>query len=261
MKAYDLQWHEYGLIDTVFQLSINDNSKKFGWCYMSKDKLAAHLHLSRRCVFDVITKAVQQSLLIRDKQGHLQTTDIWNQHYITALDELNHKLANQMKLSLAKIKQTEIDFTAEQEAAAEQPQEDQPDSANSAPDQCKICTPDSANSALQDSANSAPYNNNTDNNTDNKSNVLEQRKEIFKKSIMNWQTRNPWKYPPDMLNQFYLFWTETSTHTATPVMRYEKQEFFDLTRRLSTWWQKVPDDIKERHWKQVNEQLRKSDNQ
>ena len=65
------------------------------------------------------------------------------------------------------------------------------------------------------------------NNTIN--NTIEYRKEKFIEML------NPFKekYKPEMLNDFYLYWTEKNK--SGKKMRFEGQDYFDISRRLATW--------------------------
>jgi len=41
-------------------------------------------------------------------------------------------------------------------------------------------------------------------------------------------------YTKDLLNEFYLYWTEQNI--TTKKMRFEDEKFFDVSRRLATWF-------------------------
>lgn len=66
--------------------------------------------------------------------------------------------------------------------------------------------------------------------TKKKEEVIKKKKEDFA------QTLKPYLsiYGKDMLNQFYLYWTEP-IKSNTPKIRYDGEKFWDLARRLSTW--------------------------
>jgi hypothetical protein len=42
------------------------------------------------------------------------------------------------------------------------------------------------------------------------------------------------KYPREMLNEFFLYWTESS-QTKKERLRYQDEKYFDVGRRLATW--------------------------
>ena len=60
---------------------------------------------------------------------------------------------------------------------------------------------------------------------------LEERRAIFWEKI--WSVGNP-KYSKEMLEKFFLYWSETNQKTST--MRFEDQDYFDEPRRLATWY-------------------------
>lgn len=67
-----------------------------------------------------------------------------------------------------------------------------------------------------------------DNRIEKKENIIK-RKQDFKKSL---QSYHP-KYSKQLLNKFYLYWTEKNTKGKK--MRFEMQKVFDIERRLITW--------------------------
>ena len=70
--------------------------------------------------------------------------------------------------------------------------------------------------------------NNTINNTINKKNI-EERKTEFKNSLLPYLN----DFGRDMLNDFFLYWTEHGAKDKK--MRFEKEKSFGLSRRLGTW--------------------------
>lgn len=63
---------------------------------------------------------------------------------------------------------------------------------------------------------------------------FEDRKDEFKKSLGQYSTLNGLgKYDPEMLREFFEYWTEPSKNGKK--MRWEDQKFFDIQRRLKTW--------------------------
>ena len=70
--------------------------------------------------------------------------------------------------------------------------------------------------------------NNTINNTINKNNI-EERKTEFKNSLLPYLN----DFGKDMLNDFFLYWTEHGAKDKK--MRFEKEKSFGLSRRLGTW--------------------------
>jgi len=58
---------------------------------------------------------------------------------------------------------------------------------------------------------------------------IEKRKENFILGIDNYKD----KYQKDMLNDFYNWWSELDSKSNK--MRFEKQDFFEVGKRLATW--------------------------
>ena len=69
-------------------------------------------------------------------------------------------------------------------------------------------------------------------------NVISKRKAEFKNSLFEYLE----KYGKDMLNEFFLYWTEKSPKGKK--MRFEKEKVFDPARRLSTWFSRSQEKIK-----------------
>jgi hypothetical protein len=62
-----------------------------------------------------------------------------------------------------------------------------------------------------------------------KEKTIEERMEVLKKGLEPFLE----KYGREMLNNFYLYWTEPNE--TGKKMRFESQKFFDISRRLVTW--------------------------
>lgn len=87
-------------------------------------------------------------------------------------------------------------------------------------------------------------------------NVILKSKEDFAESLKPYLET----YGKDMLNDFFFYWTEKSQNGKQ--MRFEKQKFFDVKRRLVTWSKnnfskqqkdEVSDDYMNHVMKQVNQ--------
>jgi hypothetical protein len=89
-----------------------------------------------------------------------------------------------------------------------------------------------------------PVNNNTPNNSINTDNTIKdnieaatiKKKEDFIKLLIAWVNTHPSKYPKIMYRNFFTYWVEVSATKKKVQLRYEAQEFFDIGRRLSTWF-------------------------
>jgi DNA-binding MarR family transcriptional regulator len=71
-KKLGLSFTEYALVDLVYHLSNNPDSYHPGWCYATKDKLAAELDVKKRQLFTMINKMINAGLIER----HPETSDL-----------------------------------------------------------------------------------------------------------------------------------------------------------------------------------------
>ncbi len=69
--------NEYSVLDSIYYLS--HNTKFGGWCIASKKNIADELDLSERTVFSAIEVCIKKSLIEKNEQGYLRTTDQWNE--------------------------------------------------------------------------------------------------------------------------------------------------------------------------------------
>jgi hypothetical protein len=90
-------------------------------------------------------------------------------------------------------------------------------------------------------------------------NIIKQEIFLRKKNFANQLADYQSKYSKDMLNEFYLYWTEHGTNDKK--MRFEKQTSFDVSRRLNNWLKNsakfdnketVNDDYMNHVYKQIN---------
>ena len=90
-------------------------------------------------------------------------------------------------------------------------------------------------------------------------NIIKQEIFLRKKNFANQLADHQSKYSKDMLNEFYLYWTEHGTNDKK--MRFEKQTSFDVSRRLNNWLKNsvkfdnkevVNDDYMNHVYKQIN---------
>lgn len=77
---------------------------------------------------------------------------------------------------------------------------------------------------------------------------IQERKNEFKLMVINWHQSNPAKYPKLMLKSFVSYWTEKSIKKKKEILRFEDEEFFELGRRLSTWFQRAKDSEIRLNW-------------
>lgn len=103
-----------------------------------------------------------------------------------------------------------------------------------------------------------PYNNTLDNNSkeDNKDtpppvDKLKIKKEKFYKDLRAYQKDNIDKYPVGLYKKFIAYWTEE--HKNGKKIRLDDQDYFNIGKRLATFWQLTADDEKNNLWKEHNE--------
>lgn len=65
--------------------------------------------------------------------------------------------------------------------------------------------------------------------------------------VKAFQDGNPGKYPRSIYISFMKWWSEPS---KTGRLRYEKEPFFEVGRRLATFWAKVTPEEKNKMWEQ-----------
>ncbi len=77
-RKLGLTWIEYGLIDSIFKLSMRTEAPYHGWCIASKKYLANFLGISEREAFKVIQKGINLQLIEKHPATkHLETTTVW----------------------------------------------------------------------------------------------------------------------------------------------------------------------------------------
>lgn len=219
-KLHNLSCNEYILCDLIFVLSsVNRNSIYPGWCYMTKEKIADEVALTKRTVINLIQKMIDEGFLEKDrKTKHLRTTEKWNEVYFDQVKKF------------------------------------QPVGEKSSPRAVK---------SLQNVGEKNAPNNNNNNDTEKN---INKRKDIFFDELNAYKHSNPDKYPASLYNKFFSYWTE-KTKTGNR-MRYEAEKFFELPKRLATFWDRVPEKDKLdflnsknlKHAKDVKELFRQSFN-
>lgn len=78
--------------------------------------------------------------------------------------------------------------------------------------------------------------------------IMYEKKVVFLKLIIDFAAENPRKYPKLMYVEFAKFWLEPTMLKKKVKLRYEDQQYFDIGRRLSTWFQKAGDGQLQKHW-------------
>lgn len=80
------------------------------------------------------------------------------------------------------------------------------------------------------------------------------RKNEFKLMVISWYSQNPMKYPKLMLVKFVRHWTEQSLKKKKALLRFEDQEFFEVGKRLATWFGNSNDNEIRVNW-ECNERI------
>ncbi len=70
----------------------------------------------------------------------------------------------------------------------------------------------------------------------------------FCKEVITWNDTNPRKYPKLMLVEFVKYWIETTKNKKS--IRYEKEKFFEIGKRLATWFSRASDKDIATGWEQ-----------
>lgn len=199
-KALCLSLNEMAVLCDIKQMS---QEQKFGYtCVKSKDKIAEWLDLSRTTVFTIIDTLITKGLIEKNEIGLKPTSLVYQ------LDMCQEDIGLWLKSGGVELVTKKIQ------------------------DILTPCT-DSTDSVLQQSSFCTQvYNIDSKKEKDNKKEkkgTIENRKEWLKKGLEPFLE----KYGREVLNDFYLYWTEPNETGAK--IRYESQKFFDISRRLSTW--------------------------
>lgn len=86
-RALQLSISDYCFMDMVCKLSTNPKSKKTGWCTMSKQTMADETGMTKRGVYKLIARLIQEDLLERDTKGNIRHTSKWYDTVIWADQE------------------------------------------------------------------------------------------------------------------------------------------------------------------------------
>lgn len=77
MRAFNVTLSEYAILQMVYKLSGNPKSKCPGWCYASKETLAANIGLTARAIFKMISRLEELGLIERSSAGMIRVTSKW----------------------------------------------------------------------------------------------------------------------------------------------------------------------------------------
>lgn len=111
-----------------------------------------------------------------------------------------------------------------------------------------------ANDSLQKPVNNGLQNNSTliieQDNKDTTQELIRKKKIQFCFDLIEWVKVNPSKYPKLMYVDFCRHWMETNK--AGKKMRFEDEQFFELGKRLSTWFARIKDVELAKKWETEN---------
>ncbi len=237
LKKFDLTLTEYCIAQLINGLAFNADNKS-QWCYASRPFIAETLNITKNTVLNNIKTLIEKGLVETNMNNHLRTTKKW--YYALSTDPNNDTM-------------TDLEG-------------------------CKICTGakivpvqklgEGVQNLDATGAKIAP-------NIDNiKKDILitdileivKEKKTKFHELIQNWQKANPLKYPFILYEEFFSYWSETINQTesskrqTTKRLRYEFQDFFDIGRRLATFWKNKNDQQKQQAWTLHKIELAKNGN-
>lgn len=76
---------------------------------------------------------------------------------------------------------------------------------------------------------------------------MKQQKILFCKKIISYVKLNPNKYPKLLYVEFCKYWMEANEGPRAK-MRFQKQDVFQISRRLELWFRKTKDDELKKYW-------------
>jgi hypothetical protein len=83
-KENNLSCLEYVLLDMVYKLATNPDSKVKGWCYSKREYMAGEIGVSKQGLLKMIDRLIKSGFLIKDEVTRfLKTTEKWNETYFT----------------------------------------------------------------------------------------------------------------------------------------------------------------------------------
>jgi len=81
-KENNISCNEYVLCDMIYFLSRHPNSKHPGWCYMSRQRMADEMGVSKVATIGMISRSEEKGLVYKDPDTKfLKTTSKWNECY------------------------------------------------------------------------------------------------------------------------------------------------------------------------------------
>lgn len=76
--------------------------------------------------------------------------------------------------------------------------------------------------------------------------IAAKKKQLFEK-VAAWKEAHPGKYPNKVYNDFMLYWAE-ATKKGTAKIRYDEPKYFEIGKRLATFWGRLDETEKSKAW-------------
>ena len=77
--------------------------------------------------------------------------------------------------------------------------------------------------------------------------IIKSKKQSLYNLIKIYKDKNPDKYPVKIYNDFYKHWGEVSKNGKN-IIRYDEQKFFEIGKRLATFWSRLSTEEKSKLW-------------
>lgn len=77
--------------------------------------------------------------------------------------------------------------------------------------------------------------------------IIKSKKQGLYNLIKRYKDNNPDKYPAKIYNDFYKHWGEVSKNGKN-IIRYDEQKFFEIGKRLATFWSRLSTEEKSKLW-------------
>lgn len=194
----------------VHILSSNPNSPVPGWCFMKRERMGEELGLSKQAVLNIIERMIAAGFIYRNPANKtIRTTSKWFSVYAS--------------------------------------KESLPDG----PEPGKESLPFGKESLPEPGKESLPNNNSSNNDTNNTGQApppdpVREKKINFCKKLLDWEKRQPGKYPKQMLKDFAEYWLEPSK--VLKQIRFDGEKYFDFSKRVHTWFKKTKDEELSKMW-------------
>lgn len=167
-KESKLSCNEYVLLDMIYILSNNSNASISGWCYMTREKMAEEVGLTKQAIIAMIDRLIAAGFLEKEEnRKYLRTTPKWHLVYFTngkVFSQNDLKNGNNTLLELGK---------------ESLPYNNSLD--NNKKDNNKVVSP---------------------------IDLLKSKKDAFYSKVMDYKKKNPDRFPNKLYQVFFDYWSE-----------------------------------------------------